>query len=224
MLPGHPYSFCAALFPTTQAPNKLTVPPEFFHVFSSRCLLTLPSSSIQQIFICWISVMFIRMISYVYNVSFFAGFQLLHHIHNEMQQDSSFLLLILERGGGRKREREKHWFVVNLMHPLVAPCMCPDGMKPEALAYQDDALTSCPAGATTRFLNWHSRPCSGLLHTTAIASLITKINEQIAHNSPNTLWHFMPFTLLVGLRTTIGLWNFTLSWFPPESLHWILWM
>ena len=52
--------------------------------------------------------MFIRMISYVYNVSFFAGFQLLHHIHNEMRQDSSFLLLILERGGGRKREREKH--------------------------------------------------------------------------------------------------------------------
>ena len=29
MLPGHPYSFCAALFPTTQAPNKLTVPPNF---------------------------------------------------------------------------------------------------------------------------------------------------------------------------------------------------
>lgn len=55
------------------------------------------------------------------------------------------------------------------------------------------------------FLNWHSRPCSGCLLSTVIASLITKKN-QTAHNSPCTPWHFMPFTLLIGLKTIY--WSF----------------
>lgn len=72
-----------------------------------------------------------------------------------------------------------------------------------------------------RFLNWYSKPCSGWLLSTTIASLITKKNQtnkknQTAHNTPSTPWYFLPFTLLIGLKTIS--WSFKF-YFNPNLLQ-----